>query len=444
MDLIKTCQSLVSIDSSPSHGTRGIVQTLSSLAQDLGLQASIIETSVKEYCNILIGPKGRLSEESVLFCSYLDTPLPGTYSLWDETSYNPFNCMVRNGRIYGLGASRGKLDFACKLKAASYFVKEKLSRPFLLVGTFGEEMGLIGPKLLLNSGRLNGRRAFIGACSHLKLVQKTHSVSLFEIHIPFSHEEIFIKRRSDKEESAVTQSRIFKSDSGYAFSGKKLESAALKLVKYLSQLPSDRMVLSAFGGTSMVSCPSEAVLELDLQASVKEGIGQKLIHVFEQLSDIEKDLKDIKDDSFIVPHAILNVGTLQTNTYGITVGVCLTFPPENSKQREESIIRKLKYKMAAIGATVICKEKRAAYLCKKDSEFHTTVEENLKTFYSGDTQCNLIAHRGSIFNEHMIDCVFIGPGDGDGHFHSENEYNLIADLKTSVRFYKSMIEKFCK
>jgi len=63
-----------------------------------------------------------------------------------------------------------KLDFLCKLKALERYRERKLKMPIYLVGTAGEEIGMIGAKFLIKSLVLNPKYVLVGEPSELAVI----------------------------------------------------------------------------------------------------------------------------------------------------------------------------------------------------------------------------------------------------------------------------------
>src|SRR5207253_597890 len=101
----------------------------------------------------------------------LDTVDPGPYPLWTHTECNPFDATIIDGKIYGLGTADVKLDFLCKLEALSSFGGDRNWKlPPVLVGTYGEELGMHGALRLIRKNKISAKMALISEPSHLKLI----------------------------------------------------------------------------------------------------------------------------------------------------------------------------------------------------------------------------------------------------------------------------------
>ena len=146
MNFLEACQKFIAIDSSPSQGNLEVAELCANLCERAGLRVELQNDSLSgvAQANIIARPVEARPDEELLLHAPLDTIDPGSFGLWSMTEHNPYNPTIREARIYGLGSNRGKLDFACKLKAAESLKGKKLRVPFVLAGTFGSEQGFAG------------------------------------------------------------------------------------------------------------------------------------------------------------------------------------------------------------------------------------------------------------------------------------------------------------
>jgi acetylornithine deacetylase/succinyl-diaminopimelate desuccinylase-like protein len=97
----------------------------------------------------------------------------------------PFEASIHGDRIYGLGAADTKLDFVAK--ALALVQCGVPGRDVWLLGTFGEEHGLVGAKELAASGMLpRGAIAMVGEPSHLQIITAHKGLMAYELSIEFT------------------------------------------------------------------------------------------------------------------------------------------------------------------------------------------------------------------------------------------------------------------
>ena len=86
--------------------------------------------------------------------------------------------------MYGLGSADVKPDFVCKAAALADLDPRRLRRPVRLVGTFGEEVGLLGARWLVDSGALAGMHwGLVGEPSELVAIRAHKGYAKFEAHV---------------------------------------------------------------------------------------------------------------------------------------------------------------------------------------------------------------------------------------------------------------------
>ena len=152
---LETARALIRADTSPGRGTRAAASLLGPLYEAAGLAARPQEDEPGEV-NLLAGPGGSGSDAAdpsrvaaaggVLLVTHLDTVPAGPAERWTETGGDPWTLTAKDGTLFGLGCADVKLDALCKIEAARRLRGKKLARPFWLLGTCGEEIGLRGAR----------------------------------------------------------------------------------------------------------------------------------------------------------------------------------------------------------------------------------------------------------------------------------------------------------
>ena len=137
---------LIAADTVSKNGTRAAADLLQGLYEHAGLPTRrqvVVEGGV-EHVNVLGGPGGEAEGPGgVLFVTHLDTVPAGPRERW---ATDPWALTEKDGYLHGLGSADVKLDALCKAEAARRIQGHALRRPFWLLGTFGEEVGLRGAR----------------------------------------------------------------------------------------------------------------------------------------------------------------------------------------------------------------------------------------------------------------------------------------------------------
>jgi acetylornithine deacetylase/succinyl-diaminopimelate desuccinylase-like protein len=262
---LDAAKALVRADSVSAHGTQAAARVLVPLYEAAGLPVRRQEDGV--HVNVLAGPGGAGSgaadpsrvagQGGVLFVTHLDTVPAGPHESWTSTDGDPW-ALTQDGEVlHGLGCADVKLDALCKIEAVRRLKGRKLRRPFWLLGTYGEEVGLRGAKRFLASelfAEVRPAQVLCGEPSELRLVH--------------AHKGYAVVRCSVADAKARLVSTAGPGIEELTFAGKAAHSStphlgvnaihrALRWAK-----ASGSPVLSARGGSSANVVPAQCALEV--------------------------------------------------------------------------------------------------------------------------------------------------------------------------------------
>src|SRR3954452_24563149 len=167
---LELARQLIGANTVSTQGTRQAADLLAGLWEHAGLQ---VRRQVVEgiHVNLLGGPGGEAAGPGgVLLVTHLDTVPPGPLEKWRG---DPWILAEREGHLYGLGVADVKLDALCKAEAARRLQGRKARRPFWLLGTFGEEVGLRGARHFVQSdelARIAPGQVLVGEPSELTII----------------------------------------------------------------------------------------------------------------------------------------------------------------------------------------------------------------------------------------------------------------------------------
>ena len=184
-DLISWAERFIATPSESRLGNAAIADLAAELLLELGLPARLESASVAGTLHHAVmcevGPEEQ--DDGLLLVTHLDTVPPGEHAAWTATGGDPFRATRDGDRLYGLGSADAKVDFVCKAFALAP-LRAPLHRPVRLVGTFGEEIGLIGARWLVENGLTRGfTEALIGEPSELAAVHAHKGYAVFEARV---------------------------------------------------------------------------------------------------------------------------------------------------------------------------------------------------------------------------------------------------------------------
>ena len=447
MEFIEAARKLIEIDSTPDNGTRDVAQFAAELCREAGLHVEIQGETHNgiDQANVIARPIADRPANELLLQTHLDTSDPGSYGFWTKTGSNPFNASIYLDTLYGLGSASAKLDFLCKLKAISELKSTGVYRlPFVLVGSFGEELGMPGAIKLIRKKKISAKMALIGEPTELRLVNAGKGFAGVEIEIPFSDEEKDFRIRHDTGDGATSQSRVFIGRAAHSSVPQMGESAIVKMLDYLTKLPEGLAVMEIEGGISYNTVPAHAVLEIDMVGELRESIASKIAKIAAAIDQVEKRFKDLSDKDFDPPEPSLNIGQIRTFEDFIKISGCVRLPPSVSEEVYEDWMTILRDACKNVGAVFRVTDYKQPFRTKLEEPLTKICQEELvKLGRSPKCTAQSVATEANVFSRFGIASVVIGPGQGVGNSHAPNERVKIDELYEAVRFYKGVLERVC-
>lgn len=448
MDFIESCRRLIAIESTPSHGNREIAEHVAELCRSRGLEVEMQEEFVGDipHANVIARPpQTKRPSSELLLQAHLDTVDPGPFPLWTVTDCNPFGASIIDGKIYGLGTADVKLDFLCKLEAMSAVGMDRAWKlPPVLVGTYGEEIGMQGALRLIRKNKISAKLALIGEPSDLRLVNAAKGFASVEIRIPFSPQEIAYRQEHNLQESTLSQSKLFVGKAAHSSSPHLGESAVIKMLDYLIQLPESISLMDIDGGISHNSVPGHALLEIDVVSKIKKPIVAKIGRIYTAIRALESEFLKFKDVGFFPSEPTLNIGLIRTYEDHVLISGSCRIPPIITQEIYESWMGKLHRICEENDSQFRVTDYKKPFRTDESSAFIAGCREELLGLgLSGDLISQPSTNEASIFSRTGIDCLCFGPGKREGNAHTPSEHVAIADLHKATQFYRKVIERFC-
>lgn len=449
-DFIELARRMVSFDTSPLASTVELVQFLSSVATDMGLVVEIQNESQQgvPQANIIIRTQEQKpGEQNLLLQSHLDTVDPGSYALWVKNQSNPFDAVIDEGHIYGLGVAEVKLDFLCKLFAlhkVSQKAKAFQTLSPVLVGTFGEETGMLGALKIIRKNKLNTRYAIISEPSNLQIINAAKGFATVEIRIPFSQTELNLRQEHSQSSETSSQSKVFSGKATHSSTPHLGENAAVKMFEYLAGLPNDTMVLDIEAGSRFNMVPHQASVEISQEPKLKNGVIEKLNKIYQLVQNVEKDMKQHLDEEFTPNHSTLSIGVIRLYEDYILVGGSCRIAPSVGHDVYEKWIQMFYSSCEEIGAEFHLQDyKRPFRQSSKSILVKSAQSEMEKLGIAAECRTMASANEASLFSRTGIECICIGIGEREGNIHTPNEKVSLQQIETATLFYEKMIERLC-
>ena len=184
LNLLEWAERFISTPSVSADGNTEIAARACELLAEIGLEARREPTQVDGVLHETViadlGPRGA---DGLLLLTHLDTVPPGDPEAWTSTGSDPWK--PTREELYGLGSADAKVDFVCKVVGLAGVDRARIGRPVRVIGSFGEEVGLLGARWLIDHGLAEGfRYALVGEPSELVAIHAHKGRRVYEARIP--------------------------------------------------------------------------------------------------------------------------------------------------------------------------------------------------------------------------------------------------------------------
>ncbi|NBT57883.1 M20/M25/M40 family metallo-hydrolase [bacterium] len=420
---IEWIEKMIRIDSTTYKSNEELVRFLLPLVTETGLKVeeqTLVEDG-KRFKNILAYSHSPDTPDTLALHTHLDTVDPGDYAQWTKTKGDPFLATRLRDRIYGLGTADVKLDFLCKLWACR--LAKPWKRPLVLVGTYGEERGLIGIQELFKLKKFRPRFALVGEPSNLELIYAHKGHLIFNVAIPLV----------EAVKTSRTTSKKWKGVSAHSSTPDLGENA---LVKGLTDIFKRGYGITHLkSGTNFNKIPDscEATLVSDQNETTRQIF--KLVQFLEEL---RRDFKARKDPRFSPSTSCLSLNQATTHSDFIEFVFDVRTLPDVNHERLE---KKVREGLSKFGARVLQVTSDASLKGQKSNRFLLEASRALKACgVKPVLKTKATSTEAAIYQAHGASAIVFGPGISFGNAHRPNEYNSLKQLEVATRLYTQLLK----
>ena len=434
LNLLAWAERFISTPSVSSDGNAQIAAAACELLGEIGVEArretACVEGVVHETVIADVGPLE--GSDGLLLLTHLDTVPPGNHEAWTATGADPWKPTRDGDRLYGLGSADAKVDLVCKTAALAEIDREKLRRPVRVIGTFGEEIGLLGARWLLDNGLAEGfRYALVGEPSELVAIHAHKGRGVFEARIPL-------------EPLGRIGGRVLRE----AFEGRSAHSSSPELGENAIDAALRRLargdmlgLIDLSGGEAVNKVPEHCELALLVDAaepgeSVSAWGAAPLVRFHRELHEILNGLREHRDPSFDPDHSVGSLGHAALVEGTAVLEFDLRPIPGVDADAAVAPLEQL--------AELRCLRANPALGTPLDSPLVDALVAAQESLGIGSrvgtkatcTEAGLLSSAG-------LDAVVIGPGTSVGNVHRPNEFTRISELHAARDLYREVIRGFC-
>jgi len=450
--LLKEAKRLICLKSVTTESNRAIAFHVGTLLKKEGFQVRYQVRKVEgvPFYNV-IGRKGEGNSPLILM-THLDTVPPGPHRLWTKTKKDPWNPIVEGDRIYGLGSADTKLDILAKIFASTGIPHASLKRPLMIVGTFGEERGLLGARIFCE--RMKGFKgiAFVSEPSELKSVHGHRGYVVLEISIPLQS-----VRRIQPTQLIYQLQAVGKS--AHSSTPQKGRNAIRLVFEFLRKLSRQDTNLSLFwveGGTSPNQVPAECTALFSTSKKIPP-------HPFVKVEALKKHPRTLHSVPWKALSGLFkeidegirkwrrsmasNVGVINTENRRLKVLVDFRVHAKDKnhdvlhffQKRIQNVLRHhglhASFRIERDGPSLSVSPGSPILRLARSASRKAGIPFRLAKKPSC-TEAGYLLQKG-------IPAIVFGPGASFGNIHSPNEHNDLGQLEKAGRFYRALIEAYC-
>lgn len=435
-DLVAWAERFIATPSESRLGNAAIADVAAELLRELGLPANVesVHAGGATQHAVLCDSAAVGDEGNLLLVTHLDTVPPGDSAAWTATGGDPFKPVHDGDRLFGLGSADAKVDFVCKAFALAA-QRESLTRGVRLVGTFGEEVGMLGARWLVETGLTRGMtRALVGEPSELAIVHAHKGYAVYEARIP-------LELLSDTGALRV-RGHVLRGTAAHSSApdlGHNAVTAALALLEGSGALG----VAALAGGGAVNVVPASCEIALVREAArAPDGVAidgpvwsaQPLVRFLVAWRELESSLRPRRDSRFSPAHSVASLGrvALADGAAVFTFDV-RPIPGDGAA----ALVAPL-----AQVAELHCVRTNPALATRRDSDFVRALEAAQREVgLPARVETKATCTEAGILAAAGLEAVVLGPGASIGNVHKPNEHTRVSQLHQAVTLYRAALAR---
>ncbi|MEE9279515.1 MAG: M20/M25/M40 family metallo-hydrolase [Myxococcota bacterium] len=377
-----------------------------------------------------LGPRD--APDGLLLVTHLDTVPAGNPETWTATGGDPWKPTRNGNRLYGLGSADAKVDLVCKAAALAELDLSRLRRPVRVIGTFGEEIGLVGARWLIDQGLTEGfRYALVGEPSELFAIHAHKGRRVYEARIPL-------------EPLPSTAGRV----APESFRGRSAHSSTPELGENaidaaLARLAREDVLglVELAGGEATNKIPERCELSVlvggdESGETAPAWDATPLLRFHAAWRELLAELRDRRDPSFDPDHSVGNLACARRRDGTVVLEFDLRPIPSVDGARAAAKLGEW--------AELECLRVNPALETPLDSPLVRAVVAAQESLGLGARLATkATCTEAGVLSDAGLDAVVIGAGTSVGNVHRPNEYTRIDELHTARDLYREVIHSLC-
>jgi acetylornithine deacetylase/succinyl-diaminopimelate desuccinylase-like protein len=475
LDVVALARDLVGLDTRSSLSDRPAVDFLAPLCAQAGLAVTLQEELRDgQRQHNLLAWRGEPRGDALLLATHLDTVPPGDPALWTATGGDPFALTLREGQLYGLGAADVKIDFLCKLAAVERLREERLCRPLLLAGTYGEETGRWGAKLLVGSQRPLPSQALVGEPSGLRPTPAHKGYVEFHVAAEGPTRRVstpplwsltFTGRAAHSSQPHVGASandaclELLGEMTSGRLDGSPVEVVAIEGGDLVNKVAAacrlvlcapERPAVSSVGDVAVevaALTPDELPDEFPDEPLTSSDLTAALLSIHDAKRWLDAELRRQAVKGFEPPWGTVNNGIVRVGPGRLEYVVDVRSAPAG---RPGPTLGEYERRLNESSAGGLCsievrrQLEAAPFLAGEHSPTLAALVGTLRSLgLPTDAELKSGTTEAPVYQQAGIDAVVFGPGEATGNIHRPNEHVPVAHLERAVDVYEYVIRRLC-